>query len=86
MIKETTVLHSNGTWQLVLLLRDKSSVGCCRVYTMKAGLDGKFDCLKAFFVAKSYTQIFGLDYSETFSLVAKITFILLFISLVAMYQ
>jgi len=37
-------------------------------------------------VAKGYTQIFGLDYDDTFSPVAKMAFVYLFIAMVALQQ
>nr|XP_009795432.1 PREDICTED: uncharacterized protein LOC104242127 [Nicotiana sylvestris] len=48
---------------------------------VKVGPDGKVDRLKARLIAKGYTQIFGLDYSDTFSLVAKIASVRLFLSM-----
>ena len=42
------------------------------------------DRLKARLVAKEYTQIYGSDYYDTLSPVAKMTFVLLFLSMAAM--
>ena len=40
--------------------------------------------MKAHLVAKGYTQIFGLDYGDTFCLVAIIAFVHLIVSIAAM--
>ena len=76
-------LHSNGTWDLVVLPSGKSTVGCRWVYAVKVGPDGQVDRLKARLVAKSYTQVYGSDYGDTFSPVAKIAYVYLLLSIAA---
>ena len=56
------------------------------MYNVKVHPDGKLDRLEAHLVAKGYTQIYGLDYSENFSPVAKHASVHLFISLAATYN
>ena len=64
----------------------KKAISCYWVFTVKFNPDGFVARLKVRLVAKGYAQTYGVDYSDTFSLVAKLTFVHLFISLVASYD
>ena len=70
----------------MLLPIGKKAISCRWVFTVKFNPDGFVARLKVRLVAKGYAQTYGVDYSNTFSLVAKLTFVRLFISLAASYD
>ena len=53
------------------------------VYTIKENSDGSLEWHKTWVVAKGFTQKYGLDYQETFALVAKMNTIRLLLALAA---
>ncbi|EXB99402.1 Aspartate aminotransferase [Morus notabilis] len=75
-------LEKNQTWEIVEAPNDKK-VGCKWIFSLKYKSNGSLDRYKARFVAKGYTQTYGIDYLETFAHVAKINTIRILISLAA---
>ena len=83
MAAELDALEQNHTWSVVPLPPNKRAVGCKWVFKIKYKADGSIERYKAWLVAKSYTQQEGLDYTETFSPVAKMVTVKLFLALAA---
>ncbi|XP_040996119.1 uncharacterized mitochondrial protein AtMg00820-like [Juglans microcarpa x Juglans regia] len=72
MDNEIAALELNKTWDVIDLPIGKKAIGSKWVYRIKYNSDGTIERHKARLLAKGYTQEEGLDYHETFSLVAKL--------------
>ncbi|XP_015158446.1 uncharacterized mitochondrial protein AtMg00810-like [Solanum tuberosum] len=73
MTQELYALHDNDTWDLMPLPLGKKAIGCRWVYKIKHRVDGSIERYKARLVVKGYTHHYGVDYTETFSPVIKMT-------------
>src|SRR6266702_759951 len=73
MDREMQTLEDAGTWETVPRPPGRNIVGSKWVFRVKRKADGSVDKYKVRLVAQGFTQVYGSDYFETYSLVAKLT-------------
>ncbi len=71
MDKEISTLEQAGTWSTIPRPANKNIIGSKWVFRIKRKADGTIDKYKARLVARGFTQIYGVDYFDTYSPVAK---------------
>lgn len=81
MQEEYDSLVANKTWDFVPLPQGKNLVSCKWLYKTKLNANNEVIKFKARVVARGFSQVKGLDYNETFALVAKMSTIKLVFSL-----
>ncbi|GJW06059.1 retrotransposon protein, putative, ty1-copia subclass [Tanacetum coccineum] len=86
MNAEIQSMMDNMVWVLVDLPPGCKTVGSKWIFKKKTDMDGIVHTYKARLVAKGYTQLYGVDYEETFSPVADIRAIRILISIAAYYD
>jgi hypothetical protein len=72
MHEELENFERNQVWTLVIPPRDVNIIGTKWVFKNKQGEDGEVVRNKARLVAQGYSQVEGLDFRETFALVARL--------------
>ena len=78
-----TVVGKTGTWEDAKAPADRTLVGCKWVYKTKRDQYGEISKYKARIVAKGYSQKPGQDFDETYSPVARLTSLRIFLTIVA---
>ena len=81
MNEEYNSIMRNKTWDLVELPKDKVPIGSKWLFKSKLKEDGSIDKFKEILVSKCYSQQEGIDFEETYELVAKLNTIRLLVSL-----
>jgi len=71
MVEEYDSIVKNSAWEIVPRPEGKLVVGSRWIYKVKQATDGSVEEYKARFVARGFSQIEGIDYEETFALVAR---------------
>ena len=70
--KELDALQKANTWDVVERPPGKNIVGSKWVFKIKKDSEGWIAKYKACLVARGFTQVYGVDYTETFAPVAKL--------------
>ena len=83
---EMDSMYQNQVWTLVDLPEGIVPIGNKWVFKRKIGADGNVETYKARLVAKGYRQRNGINYEETFSLVAMIKFIWILLAIAAYHD
>lgn len=83
MNDELQMCVETGTFSVVSLPEGKELIGCRWANKNKYNPDGTIERRRSRLVAKGYTQLEGSDYIDTFSHVAKIFTVKLFLDLAA---
>nr|GEV26687.1 hypothetical protein [Tanacetum cinerariifolium] len=86
MNAEIQSMIDNTVWVLVDLPPGCKTIKSKWIFKKKTDMDGIVHTYKARLVAKSYTQLYGVGYEETFSPVADIRAIRILISIAAFYD
>ena len=73
MQQEFSDLEANNTWEEAVLPEGKKPISSKWVYKIKRHADGTIERYKGRLVIKGCTQKAGIDYTETFSPVVKMT-------------
>jgi hypothetical protein len=83
MDHEISSLEQARTWTMVPRPTRKNIVGCKWVFRLKRKVDRSIDKYKAHLVARGFTQIYGVNYYDTYSLVACLASFCLILAIAA---
>jgi hypothetical protein len=86
MKSELRSMSENQVWTLVDPPSDRKAIECKWIFKKKTDADGNVTVYKARLVKKGVRQVQGVDYDETFSLVAMFKSIRILLAIVAFYD
>jgi hypothetical protein len=64
-------LDANANWEVLLLPKDKKTIGCKWLYKVKHNANGFMNKYKTRLIVKDYSQIYDIYYEKTYNPIAK---------------
>ena len=86
MKEEIDAIKRSETWELVDLPISFDAIGVQWIYRLKYNPNGSVKKHKARLVDKGYAQHYGVDYFETFYLIARFETVQIFLSIAAQIE
>ena len=83
---ELKSLDDANTWNMVERPKNTNIVSCKWVFKIKKNTAGEIDKYKACLVACGFTQQYGINYHETYALVARLTSLRLILAITACHD
>ena len=77
------MIEKNKTWDLVNRPHHKKVIGVKWVFKTKLNAEGSINKHNAMLVVKGYAQVYGVDFSDTFTLIACLDTIRLILEITA---
>jgi hypothetical protein len=84
MKSEMKSMYENQVWTLVELPNDRKAVENKWIFKKKTDANGNVTIYKARLIAKGFQQIQGIDYNETFSLIAMLKSVRIMLAIAAL--
>ena len=86
MTKKYLSIKKNDVWDIVPKPENKSVVSSKWIYKIKHAANGSIEKYKERFVARGFSHEEGIDYKETFALVARYTSIRTIMAIASMMK
>ncbi len=69
--EKKVTLDANANWEVLLLPKDKKTIGCKWLYKVKHNANGFMNKYKTRLIVKDYSQIYDIYYEKTYNPIAK---------------